>query len=165
MNKFATGLNVTLDQYHEQVFANDWSRTDQSVGAFFEYTYDNDENFSIILGGRIDNHNRLGTFVTPRLHLRYNPWEKAVIRFSAGRGKRAANIFAENQSLFASSRVFSILDTHGKVYGLNPEIAWNFGGSFTQSFKLLGKNADVTLDWYRTDFQNQVVVDVMLSIQ
>lgn len=165
MNKFATGLNVTLDQYHEQVFANDWSRTDQSVGAFFEYTFDNDENFSVILGGRIDNHNRLGTFVTPRLHLRYNPWEKAVIRFSAGRGKRAANIFAENQSLFASSRAFSILDTNGKVYGLNPEIAWNFGGSFTQAFTLLGKNADVTLDWYRTDFQNQVVVDIMQSPQ
>ena len=165
MNKFATGLNVTLDQYHEQVFANDWSRTDQSVGAFFEYTYDNDENFSVILGGRIDHHNRLGTFVTPRLHLRYNPWKKAVIRFSAGRGKRVANIFAENQSLFASSRVFSILDTHGKVYGLNPEIAWNFGGSCTQSFKILGKNAEVTLDWYRTDFQNQVVLDLMQSPQ
>ena len=164
-NKFATGLNFILDQYHEQLLAKDWSRTDQSVGAFFEYTFDNDENFSVILGGRIDNHNRLGTFVTPRLHLRYNPWEKAVIRFSAGRGKRVANIFAENQSLFASSRVFSILDTNGKVYGLNPEIAWNFGGSFTQSFTLLGKNADVTLDWYRTDFQNQVVVDVMQSPQ
>jgi outer membrane receptor for ferrienterochelin and colicins len=164
-NKFATGLNFTLDQYHEQLITKDWSRTDQSVGAFFEYTFDNDENFSIILGGRIDNHNRLGTFATPRLHLRYNPWEKAVVRFSAGRGKRVANIFAENQSLFASSRTFSILDTNGKVYGLNPEIAWNFGGSFTQSFKLLGKNADVTLDWYRTDFQNQVVVDVMQSPQ
>ena len=164
-NKFATGLNFTLDQYHEQLIAKDWSRTDQSVGAFFEYTFDNDENFSVILGGRIDNHNRLGTFVTPRLHLRYNPWEKAVVRFSAGRGKRVANIFAENQSLFASSRAFSILDTNGKVYGLNPEIAWNFGGSFTQAFTLLGKNADVTLDWYRTDFQNQVVVDVMQSPQ
>jgi hypothetical protein len=57
------------------------------------------------------------------------------------------------------------LDTNGKVYGLNPEIAWNFGGSFTQSFTFLGKNADVTLDWYRTDFQNQVVVDVMQSSQ
>ena len=164
-NKFATGLNFTLDQYHEQLITKDWSRTDQSVGAFFEYTFDNDENFSVILGGRIDNHNRLGTFVTPRLHLRYNPWEKAVVRFSAGRGKRVANIFAENQSLFASSRAFSILDTNGKAYGLNPEIAWNFGGSFTQSFTLLGKNADVTLDWYRTDFQNQVVVDVMQSPQ
>lgn len=165
MHKFATGLNFSLDNYQEFVSRKDWSRTDNSVGAFFEYTYDNDENFSLILGGRIDNHNRLGTFVTPRLHLRYNPWEKAVVRFSAGRGKRSANIFAESQSLFASSRAFSILDTNGKIYGLNPEIAWNYGGSFTQSFLLFGKSADVSLDLYRTDFQNQVVVDVMQSPQ
>jgi len=165
MNKFATGLNFTLDNYQELVNMKNWNRIDNSVGAFFEYTYDNSDNFSLILGGRIDNHNRLGTFVTPRLHLRYNPWAKAVLRFSAGRGKRSANIFAENQSLFASSRAFSILDTNGKVYGLNPEIAWNYGTSFTQSFLLFGKSADVTLDWYRTDFQNQVVVDVMQSPQ
>jgi outer membrane receptor for ferrienterochelin and colicins len=165
MHKFAAGLNFTMDNYHELVSTQNWSRTDNSIGTFFEYTYDNNDNFSLILGGRIDNHNRLGTFATPRLHLRYNPWSKAVVRFSAGRGKRAANIFAENQSLLASSRAFSILDTNGKVYGLNPEIAWNFGGSFTQSFTFLGKNADVTLDWYRTDFQNQVVVDVMQSPQ
>ena len=164
-NKFATGLNFTLDNYQEFVRQVDWSRIDNSVGAFFEYTFDNDDNFSFILGGRIDNHNRLGTFVTPRLHLRYNPWEKAVFRFSAGRGKRSENIFAENQSLFASSRVISILNTSGAIYGLNPEIAWNYGASFTQSFLLFGKNADITLDVYRTDFQNQVVVDVMQSPQ
>ena len=165
MHKFATGLNFSLDNYQEFVSRKDWSRTDNSIGAFFEYTYDNDENFSLILGGRIDNHNRLGTFVTPRLHLRYNPWAKAVVRFSAGRDKRSANIFAESQSLFASFRAFSILDTNGKIYGLNPEIAWNYGGSFTQSFLLFGKSADISLDLYRTDFQNQVVVDVMQSPQ
>lgn len=165
MHKFATGFNFTLDNYQEFVSMQNWSRTDNSIGAFFEYTYDNDDNFSFILGGRIDNHNRLGTFVTPRLHLRYNPWEKGVFRFSVGRGKRSANIFAENQSLFASARAFSILDTNGKIYGLNPEIAWNYGASFTQSFLLFGKSADITLDLYRTDFQNQVVVDVMQSPQ
>jgi len=48
---------------------------------------------------------------------------------------------------------------------LNPEIAWNYGISFTQKFKLFGKKVDVTLDFYRTDFQNQAVVDVMQSPQ
>lgn len=165
MNKFATGLNFTYDKYQEFVNVNDYSRIDNSIGAFFEYTYDNDDNLSLILGGRIDNHNRLGTFITPRLHARYNPWEKAVLRFSAGRGKRSANIFAENQSLFASSRTFEILDANGKIYGLNPEIAWNYGLSFAQKFSLFGKNADVGIDVYRTDFQNQAVVDLMQSPQ
>jgi len=36
------------------------------------------------------------------------------LRFSAGRGKRSANIFAENQQLFASSRAFEILNSDGK---------------------------------------------------
>ena len=165
MNKFATGLNFTYDKYQEFVNINDYSRADTSLGAFFEYTYDNADNFSLILGGRIDNHNRLGTFVTPRLHARYNPWDKAVLRFSAGRGKRSANIFAENQPLFASSRTFDILDSNGKIYGLNPEIAWNYGISFAQKFSLFGKSADVGFDFYRTDFLNQAVVDLMQSSQ
>jgi hypothetical protein len=33
---------------------------------------------------------------------------------------------------------------NGKIYGLNPEIAWNYGLSFTQKFMLFGKKADVT---------------------
>ena len=165
MNKFAAGLNFTYDKYQEFINVNDYSRIDNLVGAFFEYTYDNSDNFSVILGGRVDNHNRLGTFVTPRLHVRYNPWEKSVLRFSAGRGKRSANIFAENQQLFASSRNFDILDTNGKIYGLNPEIAWNYGLSFTQAFMLFGKSADIGFDLYRTDFQNQAVVDLMQSPQ
>jgi len=165
MNKFAAGLNFTYDNYQEFVNVKDYSRIDNSVGAFFEYTYDNTDNFSLILGGRIDNHNRLGTFFTPRLHARYNPWEKAVLRLSAGRGKRSANIFAENQQLFASSRTFAFLDTTGKIYGLNPEIAWNYGLSFSQKFRFLNKNAEVVFDLYRTDFTNQAIVDVMQSPQ
>ncbi|MFY7740516.1 MAG: TonB-dependent receptor plug domain-containing protein [Flavobacterium sp.] len=165
MHKFATGLNFTYDKYSEFVNLSDLSRIDNSVGAFFEYTFDNNNKFSYILGGRFDYHNRLGAFFTPRLHVRYNPWEKSVFRFSAGRGKRAANIYAENQQLFGSSRVFSVLDSNGKIYGLNPEIAWNYGISFTQNFTLFGKSADITLDFYRTDFQNQAIVDVMQSPQ
>ncbi|HQW69352.1 MAG TPA: TonB-dependent receptor [Flavobacterium sp.] len=165
MHKFSTGLNFMYDKYSEYVNTFDVSRIDNSVGAFFEYTFDNNDKLSYVLGGRMDYHNRLGAFVTPRFHLKYNAFENSVFRISAGRGKRAANIFAENQNLFASSRTISILGTKGEVYGLSPEIAWNYGVSFTQKFKLFSKSADVTVDFYRTDFQNQVVVDVMQSPQ
>lgn len=165
MHKFSTGLNFTYDKYEEFVNVTDYSRADNSVGAFFEYTYDNSDNFSFILGGRVDNHNRLGTFLTPRLHVRYNPWEKGVLRFSAGRGKRSANIFAENQQLFGSSRNFEILNSGGKIYGLNPEIAWNYGLSFSQGFKFFNRNGDIGFDFYRTVFQNQVIVDLYESSQ
>ena len=165
MHKLATGLNFSFDKYQEFAFQNTFDRTDNSVGAFFEYTFDNMSNFSMVLGERIDNSNRLGFFATPRLHVRFTPWEKGVLRFSAGRGKRSANIFAENQSLFNSSRTFDILNSGGKIYGLNPEIAWNYGLSFSQGITLFGKKGDIGFDVFRTDFQNQVVVDLFQSAQ
>ena len=165
MNKFSTGLNFTYDNYGEFVNTANFSRIDNSAGAFFEYTYDNANDLSIILGGRFDVHNRLGAFFTPRMHMRYNPWDGGTFRASAGRGKRAANIFAENQPLFGSSREFMIMNSGGKLYGLDPEIAWNYGLSFIQNFVLFNKNAEFVVDFYRTDFQNQVVVDVFASPQ
>ena len=169
LNKFSTGLNFTLDQYDEFVrvpnIMNDFDRTDNSIGAFMEYTYDNNTNFSLVAGMRVDQHNRLGAFATPRLHMRYNPWERGVIRASAGRGKRVANIFAENQQLFGSSRSFDILNSGGKTYGLDAEVAWNYGVSFMQTFYIFNKAADITLDYYRTDFNNQAVVDLFASPQ
>ena len=164
-NKFSTGLNFTYDRYAEFVNNIDFTRVDNSVGGFFEYTNSVHEKFSFIVGGRIDYHNRMGVFLTPRIHAKYLPWEKGVFRFSTGRGKRLANIFAENQQLFASARVLSILNSNGKTYGLNPETAWNYGLSFTQNFNVFGKKADAGFDFYRTDFQNQVVVDLYNSPQ
>lgn len=164
-NKFSTGLNVTYDKYAEVLNHTIFDRTDNSVGAFFEYNYDDCGVVSLVLGSRVDYHNRLGVFYTPRFHIKFNAWENAAIRLSAGRGKRIANVFTENQQLFASSRNFILQNNNGRTYGLNPEIAWNYGLSFQQKFKLFHKNAEVTLDFYRTDFEQQVVVDVMQSAQ
>ena len=169
-HKFTTGLSGTYDDYNEQLttsaLAGDFSRIDRSVGAFFEYTYDNSSNFSFVAGIRADSHNNLGNFITPRFHLRYNPWKQATFRLSAGRGKRAANVIAENQQLLASSRQLHIIGSDGgKLYGLNPEIAWNYGASFLQAFKIWGKNAELSVDFYRTHFDNQVVVDLDHSPQ
>ena len=158
-HKFKTGLSFTHDNYNELVLTGNFNRIENSVGTFFEYAYDNLENLSFTAGIRLDHHNLLGTFVTPRLHLRYVPWEGATLRGSVGRGIRSANIFAENQQLFASSRAINIANTNGAIYGLNPEIAWNYGVSYLQKFNLFGNKADVTFDFYRTDFENQVVVD------
>ncbi|WP_417291286.1 TonB-dependent receptor [Corallibacter sp.] len=158
-HKIKTGVSYTYDHYDELVNTSDFERTETSVGAFFEYNFDNLEKLNFSAGLRIDQHNLLGFFVTPRLHVKYTPWEKSAFRLSAGRGKRSANIFTENQSIFATSRQINILNTTGKIYGLDPEIAWNYGVSYLQGFNLFGRKADVTFDFYRTDFQNQIVVD------
>ena len=158
-NKFKTGLSFTYDDYEELVETTNFSRDENSLGIFFEYAYDNSENFSLTAGLRLDTHNLLGTFVTPRLHLRYVPWEKGVFRASIGSGKRSANIFAENQQLFASSRQINIINAGGNIYGLNPEKAWNYGVSFLQGYRLFGRKGDISFDFYQTNFENQVVVD------
>lgn len=158
-NKIKTGLSYTYDHYNEMVNSSDFGRNENSVGAFFEYNFDNMDNLNLTAGIRVDHHNLLGNFITPRVHVRYTPWAKSALRASFGRGKRSANIFTENQNIFATSRSINIVDTNGKIYGLDPEIAWNYGVSFLQGFNLFGRKADVTLDYYRTDFQNQVVVD------
>ncbi len=158
-NKFKIGLNFTYDRYLETVDAFYFNRIDRSVGSFFEYSYDSSENFSLIGGIRLDIHNRLGTFITPRLHLRYLPQEKTIIRLSVGSGRKVANIFAENQTLFGTNRQINILENGGSIYGLNPEKAWNYGVSIRQIFNLFGRGGDITADYYITNFTDQVVVD------
>ena len=158
-SKFTTGLNFTYDIYDEFVNSINFSRKEKSFGGFFEYAYDNSDNFSFTSGVRIDTHNLLGTYITPRLHIRYVPWEKGVLRASIGQGRKSANVFAENQQLFASSRQIDIQSSGGKIYGLDPEVAWNYGLSYLQGFNLFNRKGDITFDYYRTHFQNQVVVD------
>ena len=158
-HKIKTGIAFSHDAYQEQVENNNFGRTENSIGGFFEYAFDNLENLNLTAGMRLDHHNLLGTFITPRLHVRYTPWGKSALRFSIGRGKRSANIFAENQRIFASNRVVNIQNSNGVIYGLDPEIAWNFGFSMLQGFTLFERKADLIFDFYRTDFQNQVVAD------
>jgi len=158
-HKFKTGLSFNHDRFEERVNATNYDRIDNSVGAFFEYTYDNLEKLSFVAGLRLDNHNRLGTFMTPRLHLRYSLWNKASLRLSTGRGKRAANIFAENQQLFASSRAINIVNNNGKIYSLHPETAWNTGIGFVQKIYLWNRAMDLSFDFYRIAFNDQVIID------
>lgn len=165
MHKFTTGMNMQLDEYREEFAGISYPKSLLDAGAYFEYSFDNADNFSVVLGGRVDQHSSMGTFVTPRLHLRYNPWKNGVVRLSAGQGRRLAAIFAENQNLLASSRELVIQNSGGDRYGLHPEKAWNYGVSFLQKFRIGLKNTEVAIDFYRTDFQNQVVVDLYQTVQ
>jgi outer membrane receptor for ferrienterochelin and colicins len=158
-NKFKTGINFSYDSYNEQVDLVNYERRDEVIGAFFEYSYDSLDKLNLTAGIRVDSHNRLGFFVTPRIHVRYNPWERSVLRASVGSGRKAANIFAENQKLFGTNRLIQVSDNGGSVYGLRSERAWNYGVSFRQGFTLFENQGDVTVDFYRTQFEDQVVVD------
>jgi hypothetical protein len=86
---------------------------------------------------------------------------KTVFRISGGRALKTANVFAENTPLMATSRAWIIKPSDLTMpYGLKPETGWNYGFNFTQKMKLNYKDAYLTIDLYRTDFTQQVVVDV-----
>lgn len=169
LNKIKLGLNYSYDDFDETVntqssliekFADVfYNRIDKSIGGFFEYSYDSMDSVSLIAGVRYDLHNNLGNFFTPRIHLRYQPFEKSVFRLSLGTGRKSSNIFSENQNVFATGREIKILNNSGKFYGLEPEKAFNYGISFRQGFFINNREADITFDYYVTDFDNQVVVD------
>ena len=159
-HKFKTGLNFSRDIYSENIDTDLYNRTDDVFGIFFEYTYDNLENLNLVAGLRLDNHNNIGTFLSPRLHLRYQKNETPTIfRISVGQGRKVGNIFAENQNIFASNRTIQIFPSNGSIYGLKPEIAWNYGLSITRNLNLFNRSADIILDFYNTTFLNQVVAD------
>ena len=172
-HKIKTGVSFSYDNYDE--FVNnmriqnfDLDRKEHSYGAFFEYSYDNLDKINLSAGIRYDNHNVIGGFITPRLHLNYLIFPKTSLKISAGKGTRMANIFSENHKLFYSSRIIffgnsPFVDGGGGIqsnyFDLKPESAWNYGASLINSFRLFDNNAQLILDYYFTDFENQVVVD------
>ncbi len=160
-HKFRTGFSFLHDQYNEDFKNINYKRIETVPGAFFEYTYTPTEKVSLVAGIRGDYNNLFEFFVTPRLHLRYEPVKGTTIRLSAGRGQRTANIFAENTSVFVSSRQVNIITNEaGKAYGLNAEVAWNKCISVDQKFKLFHRDGLFSTDFFRNDFNNQVVVDI-----
>ncbi len=161
-HKFKTGISFSYDNYDENLDTMNFERNEYVPGAFLEYTFTHRESITIVAGGRIDYNNNYGFFAVPRLHARFALAKKTVLRLSGGGGHRTANIIAENIGLLATSRTFIIVPDHdvNSGYRLEPEFAWNYGISLTQNFTLWKREGVFVLDYYRTDFQNQVVVDL-----
>jgi len=166
-NTYKIGASFMDDKVDETFRLYKFNREEQVGGAFVEFAHNTKDKFNMIAGLRADYHNYYGLFFTPRLHLRYAFNEsKTVFRLSGGRALRTPNIFSDNMYLMVSSRDW-ILEPGdlSMPYGLKPETGWNYGLNFTQKFKINYRDAYFTIDAYRTDFTNQVIVDVDNSAQ
>jgi outer membrane cobalamin receptor len=160
-NTYKIGASYLNDDVKENYKMSHYYRNESVAGVFVEYAKNYKEKFNMVAGLRADHHNFYGLFFTPRLHLRYAITPNNVLRLSVGKALRTANVFADNASLMATSRVWSIETSDLSMpYGLKPESAWNYGINFTKKFKINYREAYVTLDAYRTDFVNQIVTDV-----
>ncbi|GAB3166665.1 TonB-dependent receptor [Telluribacter humicola] len=152
-HSFKTGASYMLDDYNEKYRDTTLARTESVPGAFFEYTYNNLDKFVVVAGSRVDFHNLFGTQVTPRLHLKYSLNPNTTLRASAGKGFRVSNPLAEYYGNLVSSRAVVFREQ------IRPEVSWNYGASLTQEFDLGGMDGNFIVDYYRTDFQNQLVAD------
>jgi len=160
-NTYKVGASFLNDDVNETFRLFKYKRLEQVAGTFLEFAHNSGEKFNLVAGIRADYHNYYGVFFTPRLHLRYAFTQNSVLRFSGGKALRTANIFADNAYLMASSRDWLVESADLALpYGLKPEVGYNYGLNFTQKFKINYRDAYITLDVYRTDFTDQVVVDV-----
>ncbi|MDR6195779.1 outer membrane receptor protein involved in Fe transport [Siphonobacter sp. BAB-5404] len=144
-----------LDDFNEKFLDSAFVRKELVPGAYGEYTYTIPEKMTLVAGGRVDFHNLYGTRFTPRLHVLVHLPAEIDARLSAGKGWRVPNPVAENYGMLVNSRNWTMLDSR-----INPEQSWNYGLSLTKALPWGGKNSSFTLDFYRTDFQNQLVVDM-----
>lgn len=152
-HKYNTGLSLKYENLHQSL--NDSSMNVKEIvpGAYFQYT-GHFEKLNYIIGFRGDYHIQEQRFLwTPRVNLKYNIASWMVIRASAGKGYRKANVLAENNFLLASSRRIIISPD------LKLEDAWNFGTNVTWRIPLKKREITINLEYYRTQFVNQIIVD------
>lgn len=157
-HSLSTGLSMNYDGFNENLLQNDvrkvFDRTEVVPGAYVQYTYNLNDKLILLGGIRADYSSLYDFFVTPRVHIKYNPFDWFHVRASAGKGFRTANILAENNFLLSSSRKMNIADN------LDQEEAWNTGVNLSFYIPLFGKELTLTGEWYYTDFLKQVVVDM-----
>ncbi|NLZ94308.1 MAG: TonB-dependent receptor [Bacteroidales bacterium] len=153
-HNLSTGLSLNYDEFKEQLETTEYNRREAVPGVYAQYTYNLNEKLILLAGLRADYSSIHGAFVTPRLHLKYNPYEWVHLRGSVGKGYRTANILAENNYLLASSRAVNI------ATNLDQEEAWNAGLNATFYIPIAGKQLTLIGEYYQTNFKNQVVVDM-----
>ena len=156
-HNLSVGASLNHDRYMETLSGNlpkQGLPRETTGGLYAQYTYKLADRLTVMPGLRWDASSRYGSFVTPRLHVKYTPWQPLALRVSAGRGYRTPHALAENVPMLASARTFTI---DGR---LGQEKAWNCGLSASLDLPVAGKSLEVNAEYYYTRFQNQMVANV-----
>ncbi|MCE5225324.1 MAG: TonB-dependent receptor [Porphyromonadaceae bacterium] len=157
-HSLSTGLSLNYDGFNENLvlggIRTPYNRSEVVSGAYAQYTYNLNDKFILLAGIRADYSQRYDLFVTPRIHVKYNPFIWFHVRASAGKGYRTANVLAENNFLLASSRKMRIADN------LDQEEAWNTGLNLSFYIPVADKELTLNGEWYYTNFIKQVVIDM-----
>ena len=160
LHSLSAGLSLNHDYYsqsyrlqHNEASPLTPLKEHETVpGVYAQYTYNLNDKLVAMAGARIDHSSMYGTFFTPRFHLKYAPTNAFNIRLSAGKGYRTVHALAEYNYLFASNRLLNIAP-------LKQERAWNYGASMQYKMPLAGHILDFNMEYYFTNFGEQVVAD------
>ena len=156
-HQYKTGASVLFDDFDEIFTDSSFNRQEVVPGAYFEYSFLPNDDFSLVAGNRLDFHNLYGTFYTPRLHARYAISQIWTVRAAVGRGFRVPNVITENNQFLVSSRQLIIEEE------IDPEISWNVGGSIVATLPVGDRSLQLIADYFHTSFVNQMVVDQDVS--
>ncbi len=152
-NTMKLGASYQLDFFKEQIDSLKLSRKELVPGVFAEYSFQDNEKLSVVLGMRADYHNLYGVWLNPRFNFKYTFPKRFTLKIALGKGNRVANIIAENIGLLASSRAI-----HIETKQFN-ESAWNVGGSLAKEIYLGFVPASIVIDFYHTLFTKQIIAD------
>ena len=157
-HRLSTGLSVNYDKYEENLNLQPTTfhldRYEVTPGIFAEYSYKYAESLSLVAGVRADYSTRYGFFFTPRMNVRYTPFEWWTVRASAGMGYRSPNMIADNAFMLPSSRTLQL------VSDVKQERAANAGLSTTFYIPLGSKQLQLSAEYYYTHFLNSLIVDL-----
>lgn len=156
-HSISTGLSFNHDCFDERwiLLPNLVKAPDENIGGVYaQYTFNYDDSFVFMAGLRGDYSDLYGAFVTPRAHIKCSVSDLLKLRFSAGKGYRTPRPMLDNHTLLASSRDIIIDDN------LKQEEAWNYGATASFDIDIFDKCLIVNLEYYYTNFINQVVTDV-----
>ena len=155
-HRVTAGLSLNVDNYRESLslLPQTLDRLEVVPGIFAEYNLKYDEMLSLVAGVRADYSTKYGFFATPRMNIRYTPFEWWTLRGSVGMGYRSPNAIADNAFFLPSSRELHLAET------IKQERAVNAGLSTTFYIPLGSKELQLSMEYYYTHFLNSLIVDM-----
>ena len=179
-HKLSAGLSVNYDKYDESLSpialsSNSLiaSQMEVTSGVFAEYTYTYKDKLTLLAGIREDYSTRYGFFTTPRMNLRYAPFEWWTLRGSIGLGYRTPNAIADNAAYLASNRIYQFFTTlHNSTphYTTLPhaelaqERSMNTGLSTVFYIPMGKRELQLSGEYYYTKFLDGVIADMDCSL-
>ena len=163
-HKLSAGLSVNYDKYDESIslLGNEMMRLDRSEvtpGVFAEYTYTYKDKITLLAGVREDYSTRYGFFTTPRMNVRFAPFEWWTLRGSVGLGYRSPNAVADNAAYLASNRIY-----HFDATNMAQERSMNTGVSTVFYIPTGKRELQLSGEYYYTKFMDGVIADMDRSL-